>query len=83
MQIQTLVNVKYQVVIPKEVRKKIKVKPGQKMNVNMAGNQIILSPTKSKKELKWPEDYYKKLGGIWKGVDIDKYMEEERNSWDD
>ncbi len=61
MQIQTLVNVKYQVVIPKEARKKIKVKPGQRMNVDVAGNQIILSPAKSKKELKWPEDYYKKL----------------------
>ncbi len=83
MQIQTLVNVKYQVVIPKEARKKIKVKPGQRMNVDVAGNQIILSPAKSKKELKWPEDYYKKLGGIWKNTeDIDKYLEEEDKSWE-
>lgn len=83
MQIQTLVNVKYQVVIPKEARKKVKIKPGQRMNVNIAGDQIILSPAKSKKQLKWPEDYIKKYGDIWKGVDVDKYIDEERNSWDD
>lgn len=83
MQIQTLVNIKYQVVIPKAARKKIKIKPGQRMDVEVTENRIILSPAQSKKQLKWPEDYYKKLGGIWEGVDIDKYLEEERNSWDD
>ena len=83
MQIQTLVNVKYQVVIPKEVRKKIKVKPGQRMDVNVTGDQIILSPAKLKSKLDWPKDYYEKLGGIWEGVDVDKYIDEERNSWND
>lgn len=80
---QTLVSTKYQVVIPKEARKRINLKPGQKMIVDVIGEKVILSKTNQKKELKWPEDYYKKLGGIWKGVDIDNYMEEERNSWDD
>lgn len=83
MQIQTSVNVKYQVVIPKEARKKIKIKPGQKMDVEVTANQIILSPTKSGKQLKWPEDHIKKYGDIWKGIDVDKYIDEERNSWDD
>lgn len=83
MQIQTLVNVKYQVVIPKAARKKVGIKPGQRMNVNVAGDQIILSVANSKKQLKWPEDYYKKLGGIWKSSEeIDRYLEEEDKSWD-
>ncbi len=83
MQVQTSVNIKYQVVIPKEARKKIKIKPGQKMNVDVVGEKVILSIAKTKKELKWPEDYYKKLGGIWKGAeDIDKYLEEEDKSWE-
>lgn len=83
MQIQTSVNVKYQVVIPKEARKKINLKPGQKMNVDVAGNQIILSPATGKTKMNWPEDYYKKLGGIWKSSEeIDKYLEEEDKSWD-
>lgn len=82
MQIQTSVNVKYQVVIPKEIRKKIKVKPGQKMDVEVTANQIILSPSKVKRQLNWPRDYIKKLQNPWEGVDVDKYLEEERNSWD-
>ena len=83
MQIQTLVNVKYQVVIPKEARKKISLKPGQKMNVDVVGQKVVLSKANKKKEWKWPDDYIKRLGGIWEGVDVDKYLDEERNSWDD
>ncbi len=83
MQIQTLVNIKYQVVIPKEVRKKITVKPGQRMDVNVAGNQIILSPSRNKAKMNWPEDYYEKLGGIWKSSEeINRYLAEEDKSWD-
>jgi len=79
---QTSVNIKYQVVIPKAIRKKVKVKPGQKMNVNVSGEQIILSPAPAKTKWNWPHDHIKKLGGIWKPEEIDKYLEEERNSWD-
>lgn len=80
---QTLVSTKYQVVIPKEARKRVGIKPGQKLKVSVIGNQINLSPTKVKKELKWPEDYYKKLKGIWgSSKEIDKYLKEEDKSWD-
>lgn len=83
MQIQTLVNVKYQVVIPKAARKKVHIRPGQKMNVDVIGEKVILSPAKHKKKLEWPEEYYKELGGIWKSSeDIDNYLEEEDKSWE-
>lgn len=83
MQIQTLVNVKYQVVIPKEARKMIKIKPGQRMDVDVVGKKVILSPVETRKKLKWPEDYYKKLGGIWgSSEEIDRYLEEEDKSWE-
>ena len=58
---QTLVSSKYQVVIPKEIRRKIKVKPGQKLDVDVMGEKIVLSPAKQAKELKWPHDYIKLL----------------------
>ncbi|MBI4038928.1 AbrB/MazE/SpoVT family DNA-binding domain-containing protein [Candidatus Daviesbacteria bacterium] len=77
---QTTVSTKYQVVIPKEARKKIKIKPGQKMDVEVVENRVTFSPARVAKPMEY---YYKKLGGIWEGVDIDKYLEEERNSWDD
>lgn len=82
MQIQTLVNVKYQVVIPKEVRKKIKIKAGQKMNVDVVGEKIILSPVSARENWKYPEDYIKNLKDPWEGEDREKYLEEERNSWE-
>ncbi|MBI2326872.1 AbrB/MazE/SpoVT family DNA-binding domain-containing protein [Candidatus Curtissbacteria bacterium] len=81
--IQTSVSTKYQVVIPKEIRKKIKVKPGQKLDIDTKGNQIILSPKPGKRAWVWPDDYIKNLRGLWKNTkDIEKYLDEERNSWD-
>lgn len=80
---QTLVSTKYQVVIPREVRKKIKVTPGQRMTIAVVGEQIILSPMKLKKKWEWPDDYLKNLKGLWKNTkDIEKYIEKERNSWE-
>lgn len=80
---QTLVSTKYQVVIPKEARKQVGIKPGQRMNVDVSENRVILSPAKLRKKWNWPEDYYKKLGGIWKSTeDIDKYLEEQDKSWE-
>lgn len=82
MQIQTSVNVKYQVVIPKAARKKIKIKPGQRMNVDVVGEKVVLSKASTKKEWKWPDDYLKNLKDPWEGEDRKKYLEEERNSWE-
>lgn len=79
---QTSVSTKYQVVIPKAIRRKINLKPGQKMDVDLAGEQIILSRTKQAKKLNWPHDHIKLLKNAWKDVDPKKYIEEERNSWD-
>ncbi len=43
---QILVGAKYRFVIPKEVREKLKIKPGQKMSFEVAGEQIVMSPVK-------------------------------------
>ena len=78
---QTLVSTKYQIVIPKEVRKRLDINVGQKMDIEVTENRIVLS--KVKKSQSWDLEYYrKKLGGIWKGIDADKYLEDERNSWE-
>lgn len=75
--LQTLVSTKYQVVIPKEVRKRIKVKPGQKLDVSTSNGKIILTPQK-----KWPDDYYKELGGLLGIKNVQAYIDKERSSWD-
>ena len=80
---QTLISTKYQIVIPKEVRKEIKVKPGQMINVDVVGNQIVLSKARVKERWNWPEDHLKRLRGIWKSSEeIDKYLQKERSSWE-
>jgi len=57
----TSVSSKYQVVIPKEVRQKIQMKPGQKLIVYEKGGIIHLVP----------QVPIKKLRGLLKGRDID------------
>ncbi|HRE40651.1 MAG TPA: AbrB/MazE/SpoVT family DNA-binding domain-containing protein [Ignavibacteria bacterium] len=52
------VSPKYQVVIPKEIRKKLKLKPGQKLQITEFGDGLFYSPVKN------PDD----ILGIFEGV---------------
>lgn len=58
---------KFQVVIPLAVRKKIGVKPGQKMQVITYDNKVILIPVRPIEEAR----------GSLKGMDTDVHREEE------
>ncbi|HJZ06286.1 hypothetical protein A2634_02440 [Candidatus Amesbacteria bacterium RIFCSPHIGHO2_01_FULL_48_32] len=78
--LQTLVSTKYQVVIPKSIRRRIGIKPGHKLDVDLVGNRITLSPSQ---KLSWPQDYYPLVKGLWKPGEAEKYLENERSSWDD
>lgn len=75
----TTVSTKYQMVIPKEARQKLNIKPGEKLFVNVEKNMLIIRPTKIKK---WED-----LGGIARGMfdkdgGVDEYLRKERASWD-
>lgn len=73
------VSAKYQVVIPKELRKKLQIKPGQKimMKQNKKGDIVIntKSPT---------DEFYGMLAdrNIW-GKDPAKTIRTMRDEWDD
>jgi len=75
---ETTISPKYQVVIPKEVRKKLNIKEGQKLQVYPVGDLIILSPK--------PESYSEKMLGlgrdIWRDIDPLEYIRKERADWD-
>lgn len=43
---QILISTKYRVVIPKAIRARLNIKPGQKMSFEVAGKQIIMTPVK-------------------------------------
>lgn len=53
------VSPKFQVVIPKEIRDEIKLKPGQELQVIHIGDRLELIPIKDIKEYR----------GIFKGID--------------
>ena len=77
---QVTVGTKYQVVIPKQVRKKVKgLKPGSKVSVDLASEGTITVKTN-------PQDWLERTRGMmknaWKGIDTTKYLENLRNEWD-
>jgi AbrB family looped-hinge helix DNA binding protein len=59
---------KYQVVIPKEIRNKLKLKPGQKMQILQFGERIEFILLKNIKEAR----------GFLKGIDTNIAREEDR-----
>ena len=68
---------KYQVVIPKEVRRGLKLKPGQKLSISRskAGNITI----KTKSAL---DEFVGSVKGVW-GQDPVAYIRKQRDEWDD
>ena len=62
------VSPKYQVVIPKDVREKLALKPGQKVQAFAFGNRIELVPVREPDELR----------GFLKGISNDFSRESDR-----
>ncbi len=62
------VSSKYQVVIPKEIRKKFKIKPGQKFQILQQGNKLEFLPLQNIKEAR----------GFLKGMNIEIKRERDR-----
>ncbi|MBT8421327.1 MAG: AbrB/MazE/SpoVT family DNA-binding domain-containing protein [Gammaproteobacteria bacterium] len=70
---------KNQVVIPKEARDALDLKPGKRLLVHVEGDMLIMHPE--------PKNYVKAMRGlhkeVWEGIDTDGYLRGERDSWDD
>jgi AbrB family looped-hinge helix DNA binding protein len=71
------VSAKYQIAVPQIARKKLNIKKGDRLIVDVQDGVIILIPT--------PKSYTNYLQGlhseIWKNIDTQKYLNEERGSW--
>ena len=65
---------KNQIVIPKEAREALGVKPGDKILIVNSGEGVLL--------LRRPKSFAKALRGLGKGLYPPGYLEEERASWD-
>jgi AbrB family looped-hinge helix DNA binding protein len=59
---------KYQVVIPKEIRRRLKLKPGQKLQIIQIGERIEFMPFRNIKESR----------GFLKGMDTKIIREKDR-----
>ena len=71
------VSAKYQIAVPQIARKKLNIKKGDRLLVDVQDGVIVLIP-----EPKRYTDYLQGLHSeIWKGVDIQKYVDDERNAW--
>jgi len=76
----TKVSHKFQVVIPKEIRDFIGISKGDTLDVYGKDNQIIMKKINLQKPLSLKS--LKGLGKeIWKDVDIEEYINRERNNW--
>ena len=71
------VSAKYQIAVPQIARKKLNIKKGDHLLVDVQDGVIVLIPQ--------PKQYTNYLDGlhreIWKGVDVEKYVNREREAW--
>ena len=78
---QVTVGTKYQVVIPKEVRRKIKdIKPGQQVKIYSEDESTITIKITPKD---WIARTYGMMAEAWKGIDTTQYLNDLRNEWEE
>jgi AbrB family looped-hinge helix DNA binding protein len=65
---------KNQIVIPREAREKLGVRPGDKLLVVVQGDSVIV--------MQKPKSYRVAIRGLGRGVYPAGYLEKERQSWD-
>lgn len=80
MQLVT-VGTKYQIVIPKEVRKKLKgLKPGSKVGLHVVDETTATIRAEPKN---WVDRTYGMMAGAWKDIDPIREVEKMRDEWEE
>ena len=68
---------KNQIVIPKEIRKKLHINAGDELVLEMDNNRAVILPRPKKYS-----QYMLGLGSeVWQGIDATEYVKNERKSW--
>jgi len=71
---EATLSAKNQIVIPREAREALKLKPGDKLLVVVRGDRLIV--------LQKPKSFHKAIAGLARGTYPSSYLQEERDSWD-
>ena len=71
---EAILSTKNQIVIPREARQALQVKPGDKLLVVVRGERVIV--------LQKPKSHHAAIRGIALGVYSRTYLPKERQSWD-
>jgi len=71
---EATLSTKNQIVIPREAREALGLKPGDKLLVVVQGDRVIV--------LQKPKSYPAAIRGLARGVYPADYLEKERQSWD-
>jgi AbrB family looped-hinge helix DNA binding protein len=71
---EATLSAKNQIVIPREAREALKLKPGAKLLVVVRGEKVIV--------LEKPRSYSDAIRGLGRGVYPRDYLQKERRSWD-
>ncbi len=78
---QVTIGTKNQIVLPKEVREKIKgLKPGSKVMVYPLDENTIAVKVDTNN---WVKNSQGIAASAWKNIDTTKYLEELRNEWNE
>lgn len=70
---EVTVSSKNQIVVPREAREALRVKPGAKLQVVVRGDTVIL--------YRKPKSAARALAGLGRGLYPPHYLDEERKSW--
>jgi AbrB family looped-hinge helix DNA binding protein len=65
---------KNQIVIPREARRALGLKPGDKLLVVLKGDKIII--------LEKPKSYREAITALGRGLYAENYLKKERDSWE-
>ena len=72
--IEATLSAKNQIVLPREAREALQVKPGDKLVVVVRGNRVIV--------LEKPKSHHAAIRGLTRGSYSKAYLKKERQSWD-
>jgi AbrB family looped-hinge helix DNA binding protein len=70
---EATLSTKNQIVVPKEAREALGVKPGDKLLVVVEGDSVIV--------LQKPKSYSSAIRGLGRGLYPEGYLEKERKNW--